>query len=551
MTCFMFNQFKLYANGVLPPAESKGLEQHAEQCPQCQRKLQEWVDHMLEEEFSAYPEVPVPDTFTEEVMATLFEEVPARTTRIHSSRTRRQRGWDIVKKTGLVVAGLTALVVTGTVVSPTFANYVNSLFQIEKDADSGMKNAVNKGLVQKLEQKVTDQGITVEAKELMADSMRIAVIFDMYDQNGKQIDDHSMTLQLIDSTGKDWLEEDEREESGSSHGQFFITELTLNNIFESAEATPDQLTLKIVPTEIEGKTGKWGLEIPVDMKKAKEATKTVTFRDAAYQSAQGLELELKQIEFSPSATRVMLDSTVPKSAYVEIERAVLKYDKDHPRGFHTTIKKIEPTLSGNDIAYEITNEKGEVVAARDMPLLDEGIAKEKNVLHISGTYGKPEGDHGMKWWHTFDPLQGEQKLKFQLQKVYEKKLASPKFDLIPEDLNKKAATFKDETGSTFTFSSFSWTPGSGEEKGNAVIAVEGTLGKDVVSIRTWSVKDENGKTYHATLGPESTRDKDGRVQFKGELFIPKLEQPPKKLTVSYPEYMVEHDVNWEVPFEIK
>lgn len=550
MTCFMFNQWKLYANGELPPAESKGLEQHAVECPQCQIKLQEWVDHMLEEEFSAYPEVPVPDTFTDEVMSKLFEEVPVRMARKRSSRTRIQRGWDIVKKTGLVVAGLTALVVTGTVVSPTFANYVNSLFQIEKDADSGMKNAVNKGLVQKLEQKVTDQGITIEAKELMADSMRIAVIYNVFDQNSKQIDDHLVGLQLIDPTGKDLLE-DRREETGSSHGQFFIAELSLNDIFESAEATPDQLTLKIVPTEIEGKTGKWAaLEIPIDMKKAKEATKTVTFKDTAFQTPQGLGIELKKIEFSPSATRVMLDSTIPKSANVEVERAVLMYDKEHPQGYHTTVKRIVPTLSGGDIAYEITNEKGEVVAARDTFLLDKGIAKEKNVLYMSGASGKSEGDI-MKWWHTFGPIQGEQKLKLQLQKVYEEKLASPKFDLIPEDLNKNAATFKDETGSTFTFSSFSWEPGSGEEKGKALITVEGTLGKDIVTIRYWYVKDENGKTYYATLNPESTRDKDGRVHFTGELVIPKLEQAPKRLTICYPEYTVEHHVNWEVPFEIK
>ncbi|WP_429844303.1 RNA polymerase sigma factor [Brevibacillus sp. FIR094] len=96
-----------------------------------------------------------------------------------------------------------------------------------------------------------------------------------------------------------------------------------------------------------------------------------------------------------------------------------------------------------------------------------------------------------------------------------------------------------------------WTPASGEEKGKTVITVEGTLGKDMVSIKYWYVKDENRKIYHATLRPESTRDKDGRVLVKGELVIPKLEQAPKKLTISYPEYTVEHDVNWEVPFEIK
>ncbi|MGG4450043.1 DUF4179 domain-containing protein [Brevibacillus sp. HB1.1] len=552
MTCFMFNQWKLYENGELSPSESKGLEQHAEQCPQCQRKLQEWVDHMLEEEFSTYPEVPVPDTFTNEVMSKLFEAIPTRTARKHSSRTRRQRGWDIVKKTGLVVAGLTALVVTGTVVSPTFANYVNSLFQIEKDADSGMKNAVHKGLVQKLEQKVTDQGITFEAKELMADSMRIAVIYDVYDQSGKQIDeeDHIMEVQLIDSTGKDWLEKVGKRDRESKHGQFFITELLLNNIFESVEATPDQLTLQLKQVELAEKPGKWALEIPIDMKKAKEATKTVAFKDTVFRSPLGLNIEMKKVEFSPSATRVMLDTTIPESAYVESQRTVIQYDKDHPKGINTTQKRREPAFSGEGIAYEVTNEKGEVVAAWDMNLLDEGLREVKNILPVSGTFGKEEGDV-MKWWHTFAPIQGEQKLKLQLKKIYEQKLASSKFDLVPTERNKKAATFKDESGSTFTFSSFAWEPGKDVEPGKAVVTVEGTLGKDVVETNFWSAKDEHGSSYQADLDAEYNRDKDGRVHFKGTLEIPRMEQQPKNLSVSFTEYTVEHDVNWEVPIEIK
>ncbi|AWX53966.1 DUF4179 domain-containing protein [Brevibacillus brevis] len=553
MKCFMFNQWKLYVNDELAPAESKGLEQHVENCPQCQKHLQEWVEGMQEEGFSDIPEAPVPDAFTDEVMDKLSDAVPPRSKRMHSSRTRRQRGWDIVKKTGLVVAGLTALVVTGTVVSPTFANYVNSLFQIEKDADNGMKNAVHKGLVQKLEQKATDQGITVELKELLADSMRIAVIYDVYDQSGKKIENHILDAKLMDQNGKNWFEDDEGDNSGS-HGEFFITERFLNEIFESHEAIPDQLTLHLEQTEIAGKTGKWSLEIPIDMKKAKEATKAVAFQDTAFQSPQGLGIELKNIEFSPSATRVMLDTTFPKSAYLEVERTSILYDRKNPRGAIITEKEREPAFSGENMMYEITNEKGEVVAAWDMKSLDDGLDNKMNVLWTPRTEEEPEekaeGDV-LNWWHTFGPIQGEQKLKLELKKIYEKKLASPKFDLVPAELNKKAATFKDETGSAFTFSSFAWEPGKGEDLGEAVITVDGTLGKDVLENHYWSVKDENGKTYYASVDTESTRDKDGRVQIKGTITIPRLKQEPKKLTVSYASYMVEHDVNWEVPFEIK
>ncbi|MFC8687842.1 DUF4179 domain-containing protein [Brevibacillus porteri] len=553
MKCFMFNQLKLYVNDELAPAESKGLEQHVENCPQCQKHLQEWIEGMQEEDFPDIPEAPVPDTFTDEVMDKLSDAVPPRSTRKRSSLTRRQRGWDIVKKTGLVVAGLTALVVTGTVVSPTFANYVNSLFQMEENSDKGMKNAVYKGLVQKLEQKATDQGITVEAKELLADSMRIAVIYDLYDESGKKIEDHLLEAKLIDSNGKDWLEEEGN--GWKSYGQFFITERYLNEIFESPEATPDQLTLYLEQTEIAGKTGKWSLEIPIDMKKAKEATKTVVFQNTAFQSPQGLGIELKNIEFSPSATRIMLDTISPKSAYLDVERTSILYDRKNPRGGHITEKERDPAFSGENMMYEITNEKGEVVAAWDLKSLDDGLNKKMNILRTPRTEEEaeegPEGDV-LNWWHTFSPIKGEQKLKLELQKIYEKKLASPKFDLVPTELDKKGATFKDEsTGSTFTFSSYAWKPGNGEDLGEAVMTIEGTLGKGIVENQDWFVKDENGKAYSATVITESTRDKDGRVQIKGEISIPLLKQELKKLTVSYATYMVEHDVKWEVPFEIK
>ncbi|TQR30789.1 DUF4179 domain-containing protein [Brevibacillus brevis] len=553
MKCFMFNQLKLYVNDELAPAESKGLEQHVENCPQCQKYLQEWVEGMQEVDFSDIPDALVPDTFTDEVMDKLSDAVPPRSTRKHSSRTRRQRGWDIVKKTGLVVAGLTALVVTGTVVSPTFANYVNSLFQMEENSDKGMKNSVYKGLVQKLEQKATDQGITVEAKELLADSMRIAVIYDLYDESGKKIEDHRLEAKLIDSNGKDWLEE--QGNGWKSYGQFFITERYLNEIFESPEATPDQLTLYLEQTEIAGKTGKWSLEIPIDMKKAKEATKTVVFQNAAFQSPQGLGIELKNIEFSPSATRIMLDTISPKSAYLDVERTSILYDKKNPRGGHITEKERDPAFSGENMMYEITNEKGEVVAAWDLKSLDDGINKKQNILRTPRTEEEaeegPKGDV-LNWWHTFSPIKGEQKLKLELQKIYEKKLASPKFDLVPTELDKKGATFKDEsTGSTFTFSSYAWKPGNGEDLGEAVMTIEGTLGKGIVENQDWFVKDENGKAYSATVITESIRDKDGQVQIKGEISIPLLKQELKKLTVSYATYMVEHDVKWEVPFEIK
>lgn len=552
MKCFMFEQLKLYVDDELSPSESKRLELHVENCLQCQNQLQECANNMLTDESSTYPEVSLPNSFTDEIMNKLSDAASAHSIRKHSSRTKRQRGWNIVKKAGLVVAGLTALVVTGTFVSPTFASYVQSLFQMEKQADNGMKNAVDKGFVKKLEQKATDQGITVEAKEILADSMRIAVIYDVYDQEGKQIDksEHMLRPELIVPTGVDLLEEI-RGDKQRRHGQYFIMTRDLNDLFMTVEEIPDQLTLRLVETTIAGKEGNWKLEIPIDMKKAKEATKTVSL-DNEYKSPQGFNLRLKRVEFAPSATRVMLETELAKKAQDSFAQAKDIYEKgeSQSKGLGLKTEFLHPPFSGDEIAYEIVNEQGEVLAAWDKRLLYKGIGKDKNVITMEG-----RGNEGgtMTWWHTFTPLQSEQKLTLRLKTIYETKQAYAKADIVPDDFDKQPGTLKDDLGNTFAFSSFVFEPGTDMNKeGKAIMTVEGTLGEGVVDTSSWTVKDENGKIYPVYMRPQGIRDKDGRVNIKGKMEISGMEQQPKKLTISFGEYTVEHhDVHWEVPIVTK
>lgn len=92
------------------------------------------------------------------------------------------------------------------------------------------------------------------------------------------------------------------------------------------------MTLKLEQTEIAGKKGKWSLEIPIDMK-------------AAFHSPLGMEIELEKIEFSPSATRLMLETTLAKSAYVEVEREMEEVTLEGERA-KITEKYKNPVLSG-------------------------------------------------------------------------------------------------------------------------------------------------------------------------------------------------------------
>ncbi|MCR8986860.1 DUF4179 domain-containing protein [Brevibacillus laterosporus] len=204
MTCVKSNQLQDYLEDKLSPVESRRLEAHVARCSQCQALLQAQVDSFKEPLIDMELTTPLPEPFTLEV-----EQHFGRNR--HSESRKKQMDWktrsvDILKKMTLAVAGLTVAVSLGTFVSPTFADYVKSLFSTEQKADQGMKSAAQQGFVQQVGKKVTDQNITVELIEILADSMRIVAILDAMDKGGNKIsqDDlsHHFEEALLDPSEK-------------------------------------------------------------------------------------------------------------------------------------------------------------------------------------------------------------------------------------------------------------------------------------------------------------------------------------------------------------
>ncbi|MED1721299.1 DUF4179 domain-containing protein [Brevibacillus parabrevis] len=73
-----------------------------------------------------------------------------------------------MKKIAFVSAAVLAIGFSGSVaVSSTFANHISSLWT--KKIDPGVQEAVNKGYAKLAKASVTDQGITIETSEVIAD----------------------------------------------------------------------------------------------------------------------------------------------------------------------------------------------------------------------------------------------------------------------------------------------------------------------------------------------------------------------------------------------
>ncbi|MCG7319139.1 hypothetical protein [Brevibacillus laterosporus] len=100
---------------------------------------------------------------------------------------------------------------------------------------------------------MTDQNITVELKEILADSMRIAVILDAKDKDGKKIiqEDLSDHLEeaLLDPSGKD-LTRKIRGWMGGDYNGFTMIHRELTDLFDDTNSIPDSLTLQVKINQI-------------------------------------------------------------------------------------------------------------------------------------------------------------------------------------------------------------------------------------------------------------------------------------------------------------
>lgn len=565
MKCHKSDQLKPYFDGKLSSLESAELEQHVDSCISCQEELVRLMEGTPDAEEWLAEELLAPH-FTELVMGDIARQAKS----MNRKNTWRKRSLDIMKKTAIAVAGLAAAVTFGTMVSPTFANYVNSLFHTINQADGGMKNAAVEGYVQEVNKKVSDKGITVTVKEVLADPTRIALILEIVDEDGKKLDfkarEYETSFTLTDKNGKDLNPEGDGW-ARKKYGDYMLVKKDLYHLFTGAEEVPDEITVGFEFSKIMQTEGSWKLEIPIDMKKAKEVAKTVVINQE-YTSPQGVVIKLDNIITVPSSSLLTLQTDWNEQRNEEYRKLIAEKGwNDAPEGPRKEIgltdgERMQHYLTSYDLAYEILDEKGNLIAGRDDTMFHALNGIEKNrVENTRQGKGDSEG-RGMVWWDGFTPFTGHEKVIFKLHSIYLNEPAS--FEAkIPLDEWSKEPVVVENSGSTFTFSKFHLKKSDEEEmiggykwddKGG-IIEFEATLPKDIVYITEWKAKDETGKVYRVSMNngdAEYTRSKDGRVQIKSALFIDGLERQPKELTITYGIQQHQYrDGNWEVPIQLE
>ncbi|MGG3885637.1 DUF4179 domain-containing protein [Brevibacillus panacihumi] len=505
-----------YVDNEVPEELQSAIKAHLQECPSCRQ----WV-HILEDEVEAIQAAmtlpPLPDTFEEDVVRHLESiaatketsaPLPPRKMRHRHKRRNRQK---------LVLASISsilALMLIGTAVSPTLASYVSS-FLTRIGGDLGLKKAAELGFSTPVNAAVTDQGITLKIKDIIADPTRLVVSYVLLDDQGKVLPDlyfetyGSNQVYVTDESGEK-IAEKARFQLGDQYA-----DLTF-----SLQNPPNHIIVHLNIQEYgsrEVKPIQWSLQVPVDIEKSMAASKTVPIQQS-YTTPQGLALYAKQVTYAPSATRLEIETQWTGEAKERIQKQARKRLQMDPD------EAFLRDLLSHKISYHIEDEQGQIYA----DMVPGSVNQTKTVSLAEYTVENDADKQG--WYGSFVPYEEKGKLFLVLDEIMVNEPADISLSFDPKKLSRQP--FRQQIGdNAYTLSSLvqETVEGTGEKVWKMELDIVGTT----TSWPKWYLRDDKGRFYPVAIDYQRSpiEGSSAGAHVKETLLIKQLDQLPSQLTL--------------------
>jgi hypothetical protein len=328
---------------------------------------------------------------------------------------------------------------------------------------------------------------------------------------------------------------------GANYG---LIEFSIRGL-ESIEA----LKIKFELVELNGTTGKWNLEIPIDLKEIKKMT-TKLVLDGQKTSENGVGIHLKEVQFAPSSNEILYDTyfTTEEQAKVEAQIQTLE-DSFGKENVHTF------TGYGTAIQYHIENKEGDTLYQHNT-FQDQGHPSDRGLLQGMGQDTQKLGY--IEWNESFVPQRKEEQLTFVLDGVMKTVPSDFSIKIKPKELKKDPLSFEYE-GNFITIkkvhkqNKFSLRKAFLPVKMEQVVKIEMEGGKEVpsVDLGAWVLVDEKGETYEALHSGSilDEKDENGRFKTNTTLTIYGLKEVPEEFALHLLSVTLYEEVEkeWKVP----
>lgn len=242
MTCYDMGLIQAYIDGELPRDARKQFIQHLDTCEDCQKvlielsELNQWENLMLDEEcVHATQEINID---VEQAWQTFEKRSKQENVSYINNKTQKKKGLftNMSKKskrfiyTAVAAAGLftTAMIPQVQVAATNVASYFSNEVTNDKAVNEGIKdeNGVTQDMMKNgqfisLDEKITDQGVTVHFKELFVADSRISVHYRIEKADGSLVPFEFDTTGLdLKSDGKENGQQEENPEYNTKDGMF-------------------------------------------------------------------------------------------------------------------------------------------------------------------------------------------------------------------------------------------------------------------------------------------------------------------------------------------
>lgn len=533
MNCPTTDRLSQYVDHLLKEQELVEIQSHLASCNDCKYIVEEFkVEQRFLKETLQTPALP--DDFASLILDQL-------------EPYEKQQKRPVWKRRLLLAAGVVLAVGLSTTLHPSFAKWVGGLFATDQ-VDEGLRMASNAGLAERVNREVTDQGITLKVEDVLADSSRVALSYQVVNQNGKIQDSY---IELADSKNEIFASDQNGIrlegvglgwQDGSDYG---LIEISLRE-----QEALEEVNVKFDLVELDGKQGHWELEIPVDLRERNKFTTTLSLNEAAT-SMNGVNINMKEVRFAPSSSELLYETSFTKEERAKLEEKRKKLEEEYGKEIVNSLPNY-----GTAIQYHIENEEKKAVYHRNSFFEGKGHPSDSGIIQGSGA---DMGEIGQVAWNeSFIPQKEDGKLTFVLDGVVKTVPSDFSIKIKPKELKNNPVSFEYEEN-FLTIKEADKNLKVSLRKSFKPIDIENIFtikmegGKEAGSsdLGAWALVDDKGKAYvtYESGSILDEKDKNGRYKTTFDIKSYDIDEVPEELTLhllSVTRYEKATD-KWEVP----
>ncbi len=548
MKCPTIDKLSQYVDELVTEQEHDELHGHVKSCDKCQRVVEAFIDEQrfLKETLES---PALPDDFASVILDQLepYEQKIIR---------QKKATW---KRIMLSAAGVVLALGVSATLNPSFAEWIGGMFSTNQ-VDDGLKMAMEAGLTERVNLEVVDNGITFKVEDVITDSSRVALSFQILNKNGKPQDtyldlaDSENKITIINQNGTVYDRMGMGWQQGSDYG---LIEIPLIEQVES-----EKITLKFDLVELDGVKGNWKLEVPIDLTKNSNLTSIVPLQDAKT-NQHGVTINMKEIQFAPSSTELAYETGFTKEEQERVEKERQKLESQI--GGESVNAELAFRKYGTAIDYHLENEDKKMIYQHNSFFYSTFSQEERQRAELVGYSSsgvETEQPGQVAWNESFIPQKEDSRLTFVLNGVF--KTVPPDFSVTfkPKELKRNPVSFEYE-GNFITIKkakkqgeySLRQSLIPVERETIFMIEMEGGIEASASDLGTWILTDDKGNSYptYESGSILDKKDKNGRYKTTSNLKVYDLDEIPEELTlhlVSVTRYE-EVENEWKVPLYSK